>query len=244
MSTVLSIYNPKEYIRNYEVIIKHSNGVRKIKNTTRFGAYIIKTDEKILGFGFGDSDEIILSYDGYIILANSRMRNKIIFSEHLLYDNTHIIVPLYFKEDINGNKLRRFYEDVGPAVFGKCKIGESFINAMKREVVEELGIYVETFENKLYKNKYVRGKLVQIESFIIKASNCKPHSRTYENIFSDVIDKKDDYNKRIEALVIGSFDECYDLLKRSKFLTLHYEDNFGRAIMPISIIQSYLQFLN
>lgn len=248
MSTKLSIYNSieyntTEYIRDYKVIIKYDNGVRKIKNDTKFGAYIIKTEDKILGFGFGDSDEIILSNDGYISMANSCLRNKIIFSKDLLNKNTHIIVPLYFKEDKHGNKLRSHYEDAGPAVFGKCKFGESFINAMKREVIEELGIYPTKYETKLCNNIYVKGKCVEIESYIIKASNCKPHSIKYENIIDDVIHKKDNYNKRIEALVIGSFDECYDLLKQSNYLTSHYEDNFGRAIVPISIVQSYLEFL-
>ena len=54
-------------------------------------------------------------------------------------------------------------------------------------------------------------------------------------------DGEDDYSRRIEAYIIGSYDDCYNIAKISRYKSNHYEDNFGIAIMPISILKKCLE---
>jgi hypothetical protein len=54
----------------------------------------------------------------------------------------------------------------------------------------------------------------------------------------------DDYYRRTESLIIGKLDECYDLAKSARYKSKYYEDNFGIAIVPISIIQACINLIN
>jgi hypothetical protein len=143
-----------ECIRGHKLIRKYPSNIAIVKSNTHIESFIIPIKEKIIGFKFGEIDEINISEDELIHMSKSGIRNIEIFDNKYFDDATHMIVPLYYHLDKYGNKIKDVYEDCGLAVLGKCHKDELFCDASIREVVEELGIHVEKYKLKLSNSIY------------------------------------------------------------------------------------------
>jgi len=165
--------------------------------------------------------------DGHILLSAYLYQQKfidilkVVSNEYL----THLIVPIYFQElGKSGNKDKL---DCGISINGKCKEGEEYIDTMRREIAEEVGIMVgkPAIKNSSFKLDEKFG--------VFYARDCRPFNSKDEIKFSN---EKDCPRKKIFSYIIGSLEECKDLVYRSRELYPSTEFNYGVAIIPTSSV--------
>jgi hypothetical protein len=164
--------------------------------------------------------------DNHILLSSYRYSKNFIDLLKMFVDeiNTHVIVPIYFQTLEDGQQK---WLDCGISINGKCKLDEKYIDAMKREIAEEVGILVGNCVKKTMVSDFD-------EKFgVFYAREAKPYSSKTEIKFSS---ENDFPRKTVFSYVIGSFEECKDLVKKSRELYPSSEVNYGVAIVPIKTI--------
>lgn len=167
--------------------------------------------------------------NNYILLSAYMYNYKFIDLLRVFTDdvNTHLIVPIYYQSC--RNNINKDWLDCGISINGKCKEGEKYIDSMKREIAEEVGILVEESAT----HPGISSAIFDEKIGIFYARDSKPYSPTEEIKFSD---KKDCPRKKICSYIIGSFEECKDLVINSRKLYPSNEFNYGVAIIPIKSV--------
>ena len=228
------VNNPKMFDK-YEICGTYKDLIRiNTSKSPSFNSWVVPctTDAVCIKHGenkfesFIINERILLSaytyYEDFIDLID-------IFADDI---NTHLIVPCYYEEHVkSGNRL-----DAGISINGKCKKGEQFIDTMKREIAEEVGILV----TKPAKKVNVSVNAVDKNYGIFYARDCKPYSPLDKIKFSD---KEDLPRKKIYSCILGSLEECKDLVLRSRELYPSNEFNYGVAIIPVTTVFNY-NYLN
>jgi hypothetical protein len=212
--------------------------LKRIKTSLnpKFNTWVVPCDSDAVCFKHGEMNFESLIIDNHILLSAYIFDNSFldILRDYADEKNTHLIAPCYFDE-IN-NKDERL--DSGISISGKCKEKESFIDAMKREIAEEVGILID----KPAKKSGVSFKSLDNNHGLFYARDCKPYSPVNNIKFSD---KKDLPRKKVHTFIIGSFDECKDLIVRSRELYPSTEINYGVSVIPINTIikSSYISMI-
>lgn len=212
--------------------------LKRIKTSlnSKYNTWVVPCDSEAVCLKHGEINFESLLIDNHILLSAYMYNNDFleILQAYTDKKNTHLIAPCYF--DVINNKTERL--DSGISISGKCKEKESFIDAMKREIAEEIGILID----KPAKKSGVSIKSLNNNFGLFYAKDCKPYSSIDAIKFSD---KKDLPRKKIHTFIIGSFDECKDLVMRSRELYPSTEVNYGISVIPINIIikSSYMNVI-
>jgi 8-oxo-dGTP pyrophosphatase MutT (NUDIX family) len=228
METKKRTKRTKEFFGKFEVSYTFNDLLRlKTNSNSKFNSWAVpcSTDAVCIKHGettfqsYIDKERIMLSAylytETFIEMLEAYTDDK----------NTHLIVPCYFEE----GKTSGNYLDVGIAINGKCKKDESFLDTMKREIAEEVGILV----GEPAKKSGVSKKSIDKNLGVFYAKDCEPYSSTKNIKFSN---KEDLPRKKIFSFVMGSFEECKDLVLRARELYPSDEINYGVAIIPISSV--------
>jgi hypothetical protein len=211
-------------------ICKVERDILRIKTSEyyKFNTWVVPCTSEAVCIAHGSTEFESGVIDNHILLSAYTYQQKFIDLLYVYADeiNTHLIVPMYYEglgENKNKDKL-----DCGISINGKCKEGEEYIDTMRREIAEEVGIMV----GKSVLKSNSKTKLD--ENFgVFYARDCRPYDSKDEIKFSD---EKDCPRKKIFSYVIGSLEECKDLVHRSRELYPSTEFNYGVAIIPVSSV--------
>jgi hypothetical protein len=215
-------------------ICKTDGDILRIKTNknNKFNTWVVPCLSEAICIPHGGTEFESIIIDGHILLSAYAMKKKFIdlLKAYVNDINTHLIVPIYFQEQYNiSNKDKH---DCGISINGKCKIGETYFDAMKREIAEEVGIMVNKPAIKSSSNLDSRYKVN--ENFgIFYARDCRPYYSRDDIEFSN---EKDCFSRKIFSYIIGSLDECKVLVQNSRDLYPSSEINYGVAIIPISSV--------
>ncbi len=224
--------NTQAYFNKWK-ICKLERDIMRIESSSyhKFNAWVVPcaTDHAVcIKHGNEDFESIVI--DNHILLSAYTYSSQFIELLRIFTDdtNTHLIVPIYYqelREKTKQDRTTREWLDCGISINGKCKEGEEYIDSMKREIAEEVGILVgKSVTNNLSKSKFD-------EKFgVFYAKDAIPYSSTHEIKFSS---EKDYPRKKICSFIIGSFEECTQLVKKSRELYPSTEFNYGVAVIPI-----------
>jgi hypothetical protein len=218
----------KEFFGKYQVYYRVNDLLRlKTNSNSKFNSWAVPCS----------SDAVCIKH-GETIFQSFIQKERIMLSAYLYTEtfiemleaytddkNTHLIVPCYFEE----GQTCGDYLDVGIAINGKCKKNESFLDTMKREIAEEVGILV----GEPAKKPDLSKKSINKNLGVFYAKDCKPYCSTENIKFSD---EEDLPRKKIFSFVIGGFEECKDLVLRARELYPSDEINYGVAIIPINTV--------
>ena len=228
METKKRTKSTKEFFGKYEVSYKFKDLLRlKTNSKSKFNSWAVPCSADAVCIKHEETEFTSFIEKERILLASYLYTETFIEMLEAYTDDkhTHLIVPCYFEEGkTSGNCL-----DVGIAINGKCKKDESFLDTMKREIAEEVGILV----GEPAKKSGVSKKSIDKNLSVFYAKDCKPYSSTENIKFSD---KEDLPRKKIFSFVMGSFEECKDLVLRARELYPSDEINYGVAIIPISSV--------
>lgn len=217
----------KEYFGKFEVSHKYNDLLRlKTNRYSKFNAWAVPCSSDAVCIKHGEINFESLIKNERIILSAYLYDEQFIemleaYSDHI---NTHLIVPCYYESSTSGDFL-----DAGIAINGKCKKKESFIDTMKREIAEEVGILV----GEPAKKSGISVKSISKNLAVFYAKDCMPYSSLEKVKFSE---EEDLPRKKIFSFVIGGFEECKDLVLRSRELYPSDEKNYGVAIIPINTV--------
>ena len=212
-------------------ICKTERDILRIKTSVcqKFNVWVVPcftNDAVCIKHGTTEFESILV--DDHILLSAYIYPQQFIDLLKIFADdvNTHLITPIYFQ---TLGKDTTKWLDSGISINGKCKEGEEYIDTMKREIAEEVGILVE---------KPATKSGINLSSFdgkfgIFYARDSKPFSSKDKIKFSD---EKDCPRKKIFSYIIGSFEECKDLVKNSRELHPSTESNYGVAVIPIRCV--------
>ena len=173
------------------------------------------------------------------ILLSSYMYQPIfidLLKLHINDDNTHLIVPIYLQNECHISRQDKL--DCGISINGKCKEDESYFDTMKREIAEEVGILVDkSYSNSILNS--ISGCKFDEKFGMFYARDCKPYNSKDEIKFSN---KEDCPRRKTYSYIIGSLDECKNLVQNSRELYPSNEFNYGVAIIPINSVlnQTYI----
>lgn len=160
--------------------------------------------------------ESLILDDLYVHLSSAKISSFLITGILELPSRiTHVIAPSYLCDK---TKIRI---DSGISINGKCIVGEDLLHAMKREIAEEVGIFVGT------PHKLNKGNAIFLAKDCCKYDDIHIKELEYEGT--------DDYRKRISCMIVGTYDECIDLVIKSRKLLPSDEENYGVSVLPISI---------
>lgn len=212
-------------------ICKVERDILRIKTSenSKFNTWVVPCTEDAICIAHGKTEFETIIINNHILLSAYLYQQKFIDLLKIFADdtNTHLVVPIYYEvlgEGCNKNKL-----DCGISINGKCKEGEDYIDAMRREIAEEVGI---TIGVSITSSRASSGKLD--ERFgVFYARDCRPYDSKDEIKFSN---EKDCPRKKIFSYIIGSLEECKDLVCRSRELYPSTEFNYGVAIIPVSTV--------
>jgi hypothetical protein len=233
MEKVVSKRKIQKYFNKW-IICKIDADILRIKTNkyNKFNTWVVPCLSEAICIPHGGTEFESIIIDGHILLSAYAMKKKIIDLLKIYVDstNTHLIVPIYFQEQYNiSNKDKH---DCGISINGKCKIGETYFDAMKREIAEEVGILVDKPAIKSSSNLVSRYKVN--ENFgIFYARDCRPYYSKDNIEFSN---EKDCPSRKIFSYIIGSLDECKLLVHNSRDLYPSSEINYGVAIIPITSV--------
>ena len=189
----------------------------------KFNTWVVPCSSEAICLAHAKTKFESIVIDGHILLSSYVYQQKFIDMLKIVFSdiNTHLIVPIYQKK---GEKL-----DCGISINGKCKEDEEYIDTIKREIAEEVGILV---DKPSIRTSLSESKLD--EKFgIFYARDCKPYDSKDEIKFSE---EKDCPRRKIFSYIIGSLDECKELVQNSRELYPSTEINYGVGIIPISSV--------
>jgi len=139
------------------------------------------------------------------------------------------------------------YIDTQFAITGRAKIGELSIDAIRREMCEELGIIpndkssIKKIGEKIVKGRGLHNKI--IDTYIISASKCRSYDICVD---TDLVSnkEKDDYNMQVQIFIIGTIDEIKMLISSITHLFGKNDDDiFGPAIIKVRDIKENFERL-
>ena len=229
--------NIQTYFNKWK-ICKVERDILRIETSSynKFNTWVVPcftNDAVCIKHGNTDFESIVI--DNHILLSSYMYSQQFIDLLRVFADevNTHLVVPIYFQTSTE--QKNKDWLDCGISINGKCKEGEEYIDTMKREIAEEVGILV----GKSAKKSNINSSSLDEKIGIFYARDAKPYSSKDEIKFSD---EKDYPRKKICSYIIGSFEECKDLVKNSRELYPSSEFNYGVAVIPIKCVlnQTYI----
>ena len=207
------------------------NDIKRIKTSfnPKFNTWVVPCESEAVCLKHSETKFESLIINNHVLLSAYKYDSAFLDILEAYSDdkNTHLIAPCYFDEENNSTEAL----DSGISISGKCKEKESEIDAMKREIAEEVGILVD----KPAKNPDVSVKSFNHSFGLFYARDSKPYS-SLESKSIKFSDAKDLPRKKVHTFIIGSFSECKDLVMRSRELYPSTEFNYGVSIIPISSV--------